>query len=46
MTTAPAARESDTRSLSKTAARNTPPSVAQDGWITLPWPSGTNRKPE
>ncbi len=45
MTTAPASRESEIDSLSRTTARNNPPSVAQEGWITLPCPSGTNMKP-
>ena len=45
MTTAPNERDSEIRSWSKAAARNRPPSVAQEGWMTLPCPSGTNRKP-
>ena len=45
MTTAPNTRENETRSFSNAAARNRPPSVAQEGWMTLPCPSGTNRKP-
>ena len=27
-------------------ASRSPVSAAQDGWITPPWPSGTNRNPE
>ena len=45
MTTAPSTREAGTRSRRNTAASSSPPSVALEGWITLPWPSGTNRKP-
>ena len=32
-------------SLSTTLASTSPPSAAQEGWITPPWASGTNRKP-
>ena len=31
---------------STTVASASPPSAAQEGWITPPWPSGTSRKPE
>ena len=45
MATAPSTRDGGIRSRKNTAASNRLPSVALEGWMTLPWPSGTNRNP-
>jgi len=45
MTRAPTARCAGSFSFSKTVASTSPPSAAQEGWITPPWASGTNRNP-
>jgi len=45
ITAAPAARRAGSFSLSTSVASARPPSAAQEGWITPPWASGTNRKP-
>ena len=43
---APAMRRAGSFSRSTSVASASPPSAAQEGWITPPWPSGTSRKPE
>src|SRR6266699_1677224 len=45
MTAAPAARCAGSFSFSTNVASTSPPRAAQEGWITPPWASGTNKKP-